>query len=114
MPSFPWSRLMSANQVDDRPLANWQYRRVLAASLVQVTQRSTTTGNRQTLYSGSQTIVQRAPVRSGGTIGVTPAPGFDAPVIEWIADPGDELIVSNDEVSAGTPTVDGYVVVNPV
>jgi len=105
---------MTANQTDDRPLANWQYRRVLQASLVQVTQRSTTNGNRQTFYSGSQTIVQRAPIRGGGTAGVTPAPGFEAPVIEWISDPGDELIVSNDEVLAGTPTVDGYVVVNPV
>src|SRR5207248_3011266 len=113
MPSFPWSRAMTANQVDDRPLGNWQYRRVLSPSYIRVLQRATTTGVRTTIYSGSMTVVQRAPVQAGGTAGTTPTP-LNTPVVEWIADGGDELIVSNDEVAAGTPTVDGICHVDPL
>jgi len=35
-------------------------------------------------------------------------------VKEWIGASGDEIIVSNDEVLAGTPTADGIVYVDPV
>src|SRR5947208_13789257 len=106
MPSFPWSRAMTANQVDDRPLGNWQYRRVLSPSYIRVLQRATTTGVRTTIYSDSMTVVQRAPVQAGGTAGTTTTPP-NTPVVEWIAARGDELIVSNAEVAAGTPTCDG-------
>src|SRR5207248_3203731 len=68
MPSFPWSRAMTANQVDDRPLGNWQYRRVLSPSYIRVLQRATTTGVRTTIYSGSMTVLQRAPVHAGAIV----------------------------------------------
>lgn len=109
MPSFPWSRAMTANQSDDRPLANWQFRRVPIAwekAYVSILQRATTTGVRVTIFAGSTTIVQRSPVQAGGTAGTTPAPLNTTP-IDFIADGGDEIIISNDEVSAGVPTVDG-------
>ena len=35
------------------------------------------------------------------------------PVVQFIADPFDEIVVSNDEVSGLTPTVDGYINVEP-
>jgi hypothetical protein len=35
-------------------------------------------------------------------------------VVEWIADAGDELIISIDETAAATPTVDGIVYVDAV
>jgi hypothetical protein len=58
-------------------------------------------------------VQQRAPVQVGGTAGVTPTP-LNTPVVEWIADAGDELIISIDETAAATPTVDGIVYVDAV
>jgi hypothetical protein len=68
---------------------------------------------RTTIYSGAETIQQKCPEQAGGTAGTTPV-HFTTPVKEWVGQVGDELIVSNDEVSALTPTVDGIVYVDPV
>lgn len=117
MPSFPFSRALTANQLGDNPLENWQYRRIpnawVRGASVELLQRATTTGVRQTIYSGSQTIIQRAPVQGGGTAGVTPSP-LNTPVTAFVAGPDDELIIQNDEVAGGTPTVDGIIVVEPL
>ena len=112
-PIFPWSIALTANQVDSRPLAQWQYRRLPFRAHVRICQRATTAGVRTTIYSGAETIQQRAPEQAGGTIGVTPV-HFTTPVKEWVGASGDEVIISNDEVLAGTPTVDGIVYVDPV
>lgn len=74
--------------------------------------RSTTGGNRATVYSGSETIQERSPVQGGGTIGVTPSE-LNTPAVAWIAAAGDRLKVLLDEVLGGTPTVDGVIIVNP-
>jgi hypothetical protein len=112
-PIFAWSTALTASQRDQRPLANWQYRRLPFRAHVRVVQRATTTGVQTTIYSGAETIQQRCPEQGGGTIGVTPV-HFTTPVKEWVGASGDEIIVSNDEVLAGTPTVDGIVYVDPV
>lgn len=113
MPDFAWSRALTANQLDDRPLANWKYRRLPFRARVTILQRSTTTGARQTIDSGAQNIVQKSNVQGGGTAGVTPVPQT-TPLLQFVGDAGDEIIISNDEVAAGTPTIDGYINVEPV
>lgn len=116
MPSFIWSRALTANQLGDNPLTAWQYEYIPEAwvngAYVAIMQRATTTGVRTTIYSGSQTIVQRAPVQGGGTAGTTPS-SLNTQPIDFIASPGDRLLILNDEVSGGTPTVDGIIVVEP-
>ena len=116
MPAFVWSDLMAANELGANPLAGWQYEYVPAAwvngAVVKILQRSSTTGVRQTIYSGSQTIVERSPVQGGGTIGVTPSE-LNTPATVFQASPGDRLKIANDEVAAGTPTVDGIIVIEP-
>jgi hypothetical protein len=112
-PIFPWSIALTANQRDERPLANWQYRRLPFRAHVRVCQRATTTGVQTTIYSGAETIQQRAPEQAGGTIGGTPV-HFTTPVKEWIGAAFDEIIISNDEILAGTPTVDGIIYVDPM
>jgi hypothetical protein len=112
-PIFTWSTALTANQVDQRPLANWQYRRLPFRAHVRICQRATTVGVKTTIYSGAETIQQRCPEQGGGTIGVTPV-HFTTPVKEWVGMPGDEIILSNDETLAGTPTVDGIVYVDPI
>lgn len=113
MPSFAWSRAMTANQLDDRPLANWKYRRLPFNAMVQVLQRGTTTGVRQTISTGAQEIEQKSPVQGGGTAGVTPSP-LNTTITEFVGMAGDEIVISNDEVAGGTPTVDGKIIVNPL
>lgn len=116
MPAFIWSRVMTANQLGDNPLTGWQYEYVPDAwvngAACSLLQRATTAGVRTSIFSGSTNIVQRSPVQAGGTIGVTPSP-LNTPVTDWIASPGDRIMVLNDEVSAGTPTVDGILSVEP-
>jgi hypothetical protein len=110
MASFLWSRALLANAVDDRPLANWQYRRVLLPHHVRILQRSTQADSKQTIFSGALTIVQRSPIAAGGVAGQTPVI-FNTPLTAFIADAGDELIVSNDAVTAAT--VDGVCYADP-
>jgi len=112
MPAFPFSQLFTANQLNVNPLIGWQYEYVPWRAVVKILMRSTTTGNRATIYSGSQTIQERAPVQAGGTIGVTPAE-LNTPAVTFIAQPGDRLKLAIDEVAAGTPTVDGIVYIEP-
>lgn len=117
MPAFPYSRAMTANQLGDNPLQGWQFEYVPAAyvrgAAVSVMQRATTTGVRTTIYAGSTTIIQRSPVQGGGTAGTTPAPLNTTP-LSFVAAPGDRLLILNDEVAGGTPTVDGLIEIEPL
>lgn len=117
MPSFPVSQALTANQQGFNPLTGWQYEFIPMAwrkgALVRIFGRATTNGARLTVFSGSQTIQQRAPVQGGGTAGVTPTV-FTTPPIEFVAMPGDRLILSFDETLAGTPTIDAIINVDPV
>jgi len=57
--------------------------------------------------------VQRAPVQSGGTAGVTPSE-LNTPAFEFVADYNDPILPLFDEVLAGTPTLDGIVSIEPL
>src|SRR5437660_6163654 len=113
MPTFTWSTAMTANQLGLNPLAGWQYEYVPRPSKVSILVRSTTAGNRITVYSGSETIQERTPVQGGGTAGTTPAE-LNTPAISFQAAAGDRLKLVIDEVLAGTPTVDGIIIANPL
>jgi hypothetical protein len=113
MPNFNWSTAMTANQLGLNPLAGWQYEYLPWPAQVLLLVRSTTTGNRITVFSGSETIQERTPVQGGGTAGVTPSE-LNTPAISFQAAAGDRLKLVIDEVSAGTPTVDGIAIVNPM
>jgi hypothetical protein len=113
MPQFPFSQAMTANQLGFNPLAGWQYEYLPWPASVILLVRSTTTGNRLTIYSGSETIQERTPVQGGGTAGTTPTEFTTAPV-SFQAAAGDRLKLVIDEVLAGTPTVDGVIIVNPL
>jgi len=108
---------MTANQLGLNPLSGWQFEYVPAqwprGAVCKLLVRSTTTGARMTIYTGSQTIQERAPVQGGGTAGVTPS-DLNTPSATWIAGPGDRLKLSIDEVAGGTPTVDGIIIVEPM
>lgn len=113
MPQFNWSTAMTANQLGLNPLAGWQYEYLPWPAQVIILLRSTTTGARVTVYSGSETIQERTPVQGGGTAGVTPSE-LNTPAISFQAAAADRLKLVIDEVSAGTPTIDGIIIVNPM
>jgi hypothetical protein len=117
MPSLIFSRALTANQLGDEPLASWQFERVpnafVRGAYIKVLQRATTTGARTTIFSGSTTIQQRSNIQGGGTAGVTPSP-LNTPVIDFLGSPDDKIQILNDEVAAGTPTIDGIVSIEPV
>ena len=112
MPQLVWSTAMTANQLGLNPLSGWQYEFLPWPAHVILLVRSTTTGNRVTVYSGSETIQERSPMQGGGTAGVTPSE-LNTPAISFIGAAGDRLKLAIDEVAGGTPTVDGVVIVNP-
>src|SRR5215813_11965694 len=103
---------MTANQLGLNPLSGWQYEYVPWPASVILLIRSTTTGNRLTIFTGSETIQERTPVQGGGTAGTTPSELNTTPVA-WIAAAGDRLKLVIDEVGGLTPTVDGVIAVNP-
>lgn len=117
MPQFPFSQALTANQTGFNPLTGWQYEFIPAAYMrgaaVKLLTRATGVSVRMTVFSGSQTIQQRAPMQAGGTAGTTPSDLNTNPLV-WVAQPGDRLILSIDEVAGATPTVDGVVVVEPL
>lgn len=113
MPELKFSTAMTANQVALRPLQFWRYRRLPYRAQVTVLLRATTVGVRYSILTGTQEIVQRSPVQGGGTAGVTPVPQV-SPVDQFMAQPGDEIDLALDEVAAGTPTVDGWVNIEPI
>jgi len=113
MPQFTWSTAMTANQLGLNPLSGWQYEYLPWPAQVILLVRSTTTGNRITIFSGSETIQERTPVQGGGTAGVTPSE-LNTPAVSFQAAGGDRLKLVIDEVLAGTPTVDGVIIVNPL
>lgn len=117
MPALPFSNAMTANQLGFNPLAGWQFEYVPAAwaagAAVKLLVRSTDVNTRMAVFTGSQTIQERAPIQGGGTAGVTPSELNTSPVT-WIAGPGDRLKLAIDEVAGGTPTVDGIAVIEPI
>jgi hypothetical protein len=114
VPSFPFSQALTANQSGFNPLSSWQYNRVpWPRALVTVLSRATTTGVRLTAFAGSDNVVQRSPVQGGGTAGVTPSPLNTAP-FQFVAEYNDPILLQYDEVSGGTPTVDGLVEIEPI
>ncbi len=112
MPDFSFSQALTANQADFRPLANWKYRRLPFRALVTLLVRATGVSTRLTVDAGAQNVNQKSPIQTGGTAGQTPVPQT-TPVLQFVAMPFDEIVVSIDEVGGLTPTVDGYINIEP-
>lgn len=115
MPQLPFTQALTANQRGFDPLSSWQYRYLPWPARVRLMTNTTGAAGtvQMTVYSGSETIQQRAPVQVGGTAGVIPATLNTEPV-EWIAAAGDVMLLQIDETAGATPTVNGLIIVNPL
>jgi hypothetical protein len=113
MPQFTFSQALTANQLNFNPLSGWQYEYLPWPAQIILLVRSSDNAERLTIYSGSETIQERSPVQGGGTAGVTPTEFTTAPV-SFVAAAGDRLKLVIDNTAAGTPTVDGVIIANPL
>ncbi len=113
MPQLVFSQALTANQLGFNPLSGWQYEYLPWPAEIRLLLRSTDANLRATIYTGSETIQERSPVQAGGTAGVTPSE-LNTPAISFFAAAGDRLKAVIDNTAAGTPTLDGVIVANPI
>ncbi len=113
MPQLNFSQALTANQLGFNPISGWQYEYLPWPAQVILLVRATDNNERMTVYTGSETIMERSPVQGGGTAGVTPSE-LNTPAVAFQAAAGDRLKVVIDNTTAGTPTVDGIIIANPL
>lgn len=113
MPQLNFSQALTANQLGFNPISGWQYEYLPWPAHVILLVRATDVNERMTVYTGSETIMERSPVQGGGTAGTTPSE-LNTPAVSFQAAAGDRLKVVIDNTTAGTPTVDGIIIVNPL
>jgi len=113
MPQLVWSTAMTANQLGLNPLSGWQYEYLPWPAKVILLVRATDANERMVVYSGSETVQEKSPVQGGGTLGTTPSE-LNTPAVSWLAAGGDRLKLVIDNTGAGTPTVDGVIIANPI
>lgn len=115
MAQLVFSTAMTANQLGLNPIANagWQFEFLPFPATVIVIVRSTDAAERMTIYAGSETIQEKSPVSAGGTAGQTPT-HFNVPPVTFRALARDRLKLTIDNTGAGTPTVDGVIIVEPL
>ena len=112
MPQLPFSVSLAANQLGLNPILGWQYEYLPFPSNVILLMRASAVGLLATVYSGSETIQERAVVQAGGTAGVTPSE-LNTPPVAWAGAGGDRLKVTVDNTTGGAVTIDGLIVVSP-
>ena len=114
MPQLVFSTAMTANQLGLNPITGWQYEYLPWPAAVLILIRATGTALvNLTVYSGSETIQERSPIQLNGTAGTTPSE-LNTPAISFMAAAGDRLKLVVDNTTAGTPTVDGLIIANPL
>jgi hypothetical protein len=114
MPMLQFTQTLTANQRGFNPVAGWQYEYLPWPAHVKLLLNTTGAAGTVefTLYTGSETIVQRSPVGVGGTAGVMPNELSNPPLV-FMAAAGDRLIISIDETAGATPVVNGIIYAEP-
>jgi len=107
MPSFTWSQSIAAGATFN-PIDGWNYEFAPRPGIVKYIHRATLVGLVATITSGSDQLLQEAPVPAGGTAGVTPSEFNVAPIVDAVA-AGDRQAVRYRNPTAGAIVVDGII-----
>lgn len=105
MPSLTWSQSIAAGATFN-PLTGWAYEFAGRPGVVKYLHRATAVGLVATIRSGSDELLQEAPVPAGGTAGQTPSAFNVEPIIDRVA-AGDRQAVNYRNPTGGAITVDG-------
>ena len=92
------------------PLSDWAFRFPPAKALLEILVNATATGCVMNLTTGAESIVQtESPVQAGGTAGVMPARLSAEPIMDTV-DPGEEIVLTIRNTTAGAVTVNGVAI----
>lgn len=109
MPQFNFSTSIAAGATA-LPLSSWQFRFPPKGALLELMTNATGTGVVMNLTTGAESIVQaESPVQAGGTAGVLPARLNCEPIVDAV-DPGEEIVLTLRNTSAGAITVNGVAI----
>lgn len=111
MPSLTWSQSVAAGAVFN-PLDGWNYEHVPRPGVVKINHRATAVGMVATITSGSDQLLQEAPVPAGGTAGVIPSDFNVPPIIDGV-EAGDRQAIRYRNTTVGAITVDGVIDYTP-
>lgn len=107
MPSFVWTQSIAAGATFN-PLDGWNYEFVPRPGVVKYIHRATAVGLVATITSGSDQLLQEAPVPAGGTSGQTPSEFNVAPIIDAVQ-AGDRQAVRYRNPTGGAIVIDGII-----
>jgi hypothetical protein len=111
VPSFTWSQSIAAGATFN-PVDGWNYEFAPRPGIIKILHRATAVGLVSTVTSGSDQLLQEAPVPSGGTAGQIPSE-FNVPSITDPVNAGDRIAIRYRNPTAGAITVDGVVDYTP-
>jgi hypothetical protein len=112
MPAFYWSQSIGAGATFN-PLTATNYQYPPRPGIVKYLHRATAVGLIATIVSGSDELLQEAPVPAGGVAGSTPSEFNVPPIIDRVA-AGDLQTVRYRNPTGGAITVDGFVDYTPL
>ncbi|SRR5216683_6660336 len=113
MPQLNFSQAMAASALGVNPISGWQYEFLPWPAQIILLIRAIDVNQRATVYSGSETIMERSPVQGGGVAGTTPSE-LNTPAIAWQGAAGDRIKLVLDNTTAVASTVDGVIIANPL
>lgn len=107
MSAFTWTQSVAAGATYD-PLDGWNYQYVPAAGVIKILHNATAVGMVATVTSGTDQLLQEAPVPGGGVAGTLPS-AFSVPGIVDAVAPNDRISIRYRNTAGAAITVNGSI-----
>lgn len=107
MPSLSFTQSIAAGATFD-PLDTWNYQYTKRRGIVKLNHQATAVGLLATFTSGSDQLLQEAPVPAGGTSGVIPSDFTVPPIVDKVG-VGDRLSIRYRNPTGGAIIINGNI-----